>query len=290
MKNKHAFTKSKQYSNNSIDFDESDIVFTNNLEDATSDKFSGYTVHFLCYGGYCTFRMAGKNFMVEEGDFVIWTHGKLVSDVYVSPDFQVTVLYLTYHFSRRNAPNNNYEMKGHMSLLQNPVMRLTEKEKLICDNDLKQIKNRLNNSHHFYEEIMGCAVMTLVLDLYDIHARINEENPVSEQNAFLLKNFMELLETGEYKSYREVAYYASKLNVTPKYLSEVCKKVSGHPATFWIDRFTITEIVRLLRNKDISLTEISDELNFTSLSYFSRYVQRILGVPPTEYRQNMDKD
>ena len=282
--------RSKKIRNNSIDLKEADIVFSDNLEEAISDKFSEYTIHFLCYKGYCTFRMAEKDFMVKEGDFVIWTHGKLVSDVYVSNDFQVTVLYLTYHFSRRNAPNNNYEMKGHMSLLQNPVMHLTENEKLICDNDLRQIKNRLNNPHHFYEEIMGCAVMTLVLDLYDIHARINEENPVSERNAFLLKNFMELLETDEYKTYREVAHYASKLNVTSKYLSEVCKKVSGHPATFWIDRFTITEIVRLLRNKELSLTEISDELNFTSLSYFSRYVQRILGVPPTEYRQRLDKD
>jgi AraC-like DNA-binding protein len=98
------------------------------------------------------------------------------------------------------------------------------------------------------------------------------------------------LEKGEYKSNREVSLYAEKLFVTPKYLSEVCKKVSGHSATFWIDRFTITEITRQLKNKEHTLTTIAEEMNFSSISYFSRYVQRILGISPTEYRQRLDRN
>ena len=64
-----------------------------------------------------------------------------------------------------------------------------------------------------------------------------------------------------------------KFSHRPKYLSEVCKKVSGLPAAFWITRYTSLDISRLLRNRSLSFTDISDMFGFSSLSHFSRYVQ-----------------
>ena len=55
-------------------------------------------------------------------------------------------------------------------------------------------------------------------------------------------------------------------------------------ANYWINRFTILDITRLLRDKQLDLIEIADLFNFSSASYFSRYVQRYLGESPTEYR------
>lgn len=266
----------------------SDLVFSNCLDEANSDRFSRHAIHVLCKKGNCTFQMSGNSFTIKEGDFVIWTHGKLVSEISVTDDFVVTVLYVSYQFVRKNYPSNDYDIIGNLSLLQNPVLTLTHEERALCDNDLKQIANRLpDTAHAFYHELLGCLVVAFFLDLYHIHKRIYRENPVSDQNALLLRRFVELLETGEYKVNRDVAHYASKLFVTPKYLSEVCKKVSGRTATFWIDRFTIAEITRYLRDKKLTLTIISEDLNFSSISYFSRYVQRILGISPSEFRQRL---
>ena len=86
------------------------------------------------------------------------------------------------------------------------------------------------------------------------------------------------------RNHREVSYYASRLCITPKYLTEVCKKASGFTANYWIDRFTISRITHLLSDKNLTLKEISDNMNFSSLSFFSRYVQRLLKVSPSEYR------
>lgn len=88
-----------------------------------------------------------------------------------------------------------------------------------------------------------------------------------------------------YREHCEVAYYADKLCVTPKYLSEVSKKVSGYAANYWINRYTILDISRLLRDKSLSFVQISDMFGFSSLGYFSRYVQNNLGVNPTDYRE-----
>jgi AraC family transcriptional activator of pobA len=268
---------------------ESDVVFSYSLDDVGSDRFSQHAIHVLCKKGNCSFEMSGNSFKIMEGDFVIWTHGKLVSEISVSDDFNVIVLYISYQFVRKNYPNNDYDIIGNLALLQNPVLTLTDKEREICDNNLRQIAYRLpDTTHTFYHELLGCLVVAFFLDLYNIHKRIHSKNPVSDQNALLLRRFVALLETGEYKANREVAYYASKLFVTPKYLSEVCSKVSGRTATFWIDRFTIAEITRQLRDKKRTLTSISEEMNFSSISYFSRYVLRILGVSPTTYRQSED--
>ena len=151
--------------------------------------------------------------------------------------------------------------------------------------DVALISTRLECvSHHFYHEMIGCYVEAFVLDLYDFHAQLYGYSSVSKQSADIMNRFIGLLRSGQYKTHREVSFYASQLCITPKYLTEVSKKVSGFHANFWIDRFTITEITRLLSDKTLTLKEISERMNFASVSYFCRYVMRILKVTPSAYR------
>ena len=42
-----------------------------------------------------------------------------------------------------------------------------------------------------------------------------------------------------------------------------------------------------LNDERLSLTQIADLMNFTSLSYFSRYCTKHLGQSPSEYRQSL---
>lgn len=58
-------------------------------------------------------------------------------------------------------------------------------------------------------------------------------------------------------------------------------KKSGYPANYWINRYTSMDIARLLRDKSLSFVQISDMFRFSSPAYFSRYVQRTLGLNPT---------
>jgi len=100
----------------------------------------------------------------------------------------------------------------------------------------------------------------------------------------MMGRFISMLERGDYRRDREVSHYASELCVTPKYLSEVSRHITGHSAGWWINRFTILDISRQLRDRSQNISDIAEAFNFTSPSYFSRYVQRYLGESPTEYR------
>ena len=152
--------------------------------------------------------------------------------------------------------------------------------------DVDYIKSRLAlTTHRFHRDAMINAIQCLIIDLFDFHASLYGNERISSQYADIMERFLTMLERGDYRQNREINYYADKLFITPKYLSEVCKKVSGFPANYWINRFTVLDISRQLRNRKQTLTALADYYNFSSPSYFSRYVQKYLGVSPSGFRE-----
>lgn len=263
-----------------------DIIIEDALAGIGTERYADYLAHALCTGGSCSFRFNGRQFEMHEGNLMIVRKGKLVDDIDMTDDFAVKVLYVTAPFIELCTPQTNYGMKGQMSLFHNPVMHLDEGQRFVCERDFRWIEYRLGQTAHtFYRELLINAVQSAILDFFDFHSVINNEPTVSTQNASLMSRFLDMLENGDYRHNREVTYYADALCVTPKYLSEISKKVSGYPANYWINRYTSLDIARLLRDKTLTFVQISDMFHFSSPAYFSRYVQRTLGLNPTQYRE-----
>ena len=83
---------------------------------------------------------------------------------------------------------------------------------------------------------------------------------------------------------RSVEYYASKLGITPKYLSLVCKKQTGRNASKIIDDVVIGKAKELLAQPGLSILEVSERLNFVSQSFFGKYFKQRTGVSPSRYK------
>ena len=263
-----------------------DVIIENSIEGIGSPRLEDYLAHALCLGGSCSFTFNGRRFELREGDLMIVRKGKLLDDVSISPDFVVRTLYVTAPFIELCTPPTNYGMRGQLSLFLNPVMKLDSAQRFVCERDFRWMDYRLNQTDHtFYRELLMNAVQSAILDFFDFHSVITRESGVSTQNASLMSRFLDMLENGDYRHNREVTYYADALCVTPKYLSEVSKKVSGYPANYWINRYTSLDIARLLRDKSLTFVRISDMFHFSSPAYFSRYVQRNLGLNPPQYRE-----
>ena len=261
------------------------IQFFQSLSEYPFDKYADSVMHILCTAGNMSFSFQDVRYNVVPGDYVILTNPVLASGFSESDDFDAVIMSLSEAFVTSMAIQSNYGIIGHMALLLNPVMKLSAHDYRVCLEDMWRLRERLGETCHlFHEEMLGHLLLVHVLDLYDIHARCQAEHNVSERNGHLLRRFVELLYHREYIRSRSLPHYASRLCITPHYLTEVCKKVSGKPATYWIDRFTAHEIARLLLQKDIPLKEIADRMNFSSLSHFSRYVQKQLGMSPSVYR------
>lgn len=263
-----------------------DIIIADRLGVVPLDCGEEYLAHLLCLGGSCRYIFNGQEYELREGDLSIVRKRKMVRRVEPSDDFRCRIIYARPGFIELCTPQSNYGMKGSLALFLNPVMHLTPEQQIVCRRDFEYLEQRIaDTGHRFYRETLINAMQAAILDFFDFHAAIYGESEISTQSASIMNRFLKMLEEGTFREHREISYYADCLCVTPKYLSEVSKKVSGYAANYWINRYTILDITRLLRDKSLTFVQISDMFNFSSPAYFSRYVQQNLGVRPSDYRE-----
>lgn len=265
--------------------EQKDIIISDTLSGIGTEAYKGYLGHALCLDGSCRIVFNGKELEMKRGDLMIVRQGRLVQSVQADSDFRVTVIYIAAPFIELCTPQSNYGMKGQLALFLYPIMHLTQEQFEQCRRNFYNLQARMaQTAHHFYRDMIINKVQSLIIDFFDFHATLYHEQEVSTQYASIMSRFLSLLESGEYRQHREVTWYANKLCVTSKYLSEVSKSVSGYAANFWINRYTVLDISRLLRDKSLTFVQISDMFGFSSPAYFSRYVSHNLGMRPTDYR------
>lgn len=85
-----------------------------------------------------------------------------------------------------------------------------------------------------------------------------------------------------------IEFYASRLCLTPRYLSTIVKQVSGKSAKQWIDDALVTRIKIDLLHTDKPVSTIGDDMNFPNPSFFAKFFKRMTGMTPREY-QNRHK-
>lgn len=235
--------------------------------------------------GNLSFLHQATRYNAAPGDYIILPNAALAQDFAASNDFKALLFSLSPSIGNRLALRSNYGIIGHLSLLQNPVMRLAEADFMRCRTDIERLYERwLATGHYFHEEMVGHLLAAHILDLYDIHARNCLPEDFPTRAAELLRRFTEELASGSYRRYRNLDWYAEKLCVTPHYLSEICRRASGRSAGYFIDLFTLQEIARLLADKRLSVAQIAEELSFSSASYFTRYVKKHFGMSPKAFR------
>ena len=93
-----------------------------------------------------------------------------------------------------------------------------------------------------------------------------------------------------FKTQRDIGFYADKLCVTSKYLSTMLKQETGMTALDWIEKHVVLYAKSCLSSTSMTIQEISDDLDFPSQSVFGKYFKRVEGMSPKAYRQSLSKD
>ena len=219
-----------------------EVIIRNSLEGIGEGEVALHLAHILCLAGSCEINYNGDSFTIRERDCTIIRATQLVGDIQCTDDFRVEVIYIDPVFIEKATPNNNYGMRGSLSLAQNPVMHLTDEEFERCRRDFEEVgRRRLMVWHHFHDDLMLSTVQTLILDFFDFHARIGgDTSEIQSQAALTMSRFIAMLERGDYRKNREVTYYASELCIAPKYLSEISKSITGNSANWWINRASVS--------------------------------------------------
>lgn len=104
----------------------------------------------------------------------------------------------------------------------------------------------------------------------------------------LFHQFLSLLDV-HCQKHRDVAFYADKLCVTPRYLRIITNECSSFESPKEIiDKRFILEIKVLLQSTELTVQEIAEKLHFPDLSYFGRFFKRHAGLSATEYRKKVN--
>lgn len=98
-----------------------------------------------------------------------------------------------------------------------------------------------------------------------------------------IREFRSLV-ANHFREEKKVQYYASQLNVTPKYLSEFLKSETGKTAKTLINDAIYLEAKSLLKQTALNVQEISLKLGYTDASYFSKAFKKKEGISPLAYR------
>jgi AraC family transcriptional activator of pobA len=110
------------------------------------------------------------------------------------------------------------------------------------------------------------------------------DNEHHSRNVELVQNFIASLEKN-FASKKMVSDYAAELSVTPNYLNEIVKKVSGFSVSDHIKRRVVLEAKRHILYLDVSMKEIAYSLGFDDLAHFSKYFKSATGMNFSDFKK-----
>lgn len=201
--------------------------------------------------------------------------------------------YFVAHFDIDN-PDLRYSMIKNGRLIyphntsENSSLRLILNEWIF----LYDKKNTYSLSDRFLSlEILSRLMTTL--------AKISEENKENKGSMQALSIARSIAETIQHnfnlfflnenrdKNLLLMKNIYQEINISMSYGLEVFKEIYGISPKEYLDRLKFKESKRLIRNPNISIEFISEQVGYSNVSHFSRQFKKWAGVSPKIYRQNM---
>jgi len=246
-----------------------------------------YHTHIYCLQGNTRFIFNDRPFECKQGDFIFWLADNAVSGLSFSKNFKATILFVDKQLLSDNFPNLNTATDAIIHHRVNPILHPDKINKERILNNFQSLYTKsLEANNRFYDEILKLQMQLFILEMWDIFMDQLERRNRTMQSGTLYERFINLLEVHCMKN-REVQFYSDQLHITAKYLNQICKINTGITASQWIQRYAKDRIVLMLENKNLNISEIADQMGFSSHSFFTRYVKKLLGASPRAYRDRV---
>jgi len=202
-----------------------------------------------------------------------------------SPDYSVTLLVHSPAFCEelktKRLSHDRY--KFHRV----PACPLTEEEMTQFMKAVDMLEHICNASLQRYplRHEMLIAQTNVMTEMINSYRREIDEKAVRENNKYgLFNDFCDLLAM-HYREQHEVAFYADKLHLSPRYFSVLIKETVGISASDYIEEYIVTRAKEILSTRpDLSVQQISYLLGFSESPSFCRFFKRVTGRTPSDYR------
>lgn len=266
------------------------IIDNSNVTDTlnTSPIKSEWFVALLCIEGESTIYINNEMYSIHKNDILLCHPQTIFEHKITNLDFKYCGFCLSPEYVKQISLISSNSWNAILFIENNPIIALDENESSLFLQYYNLIRSKFETeSQHHLKQLIDMLLQAFIYEFHDsMEKRIKIDPPQYNSADNLFISFLDIL-INSYPKQRSVSYYAEKLFVTPKYLSAICKEISGETASDLITRYVKKDIENLLKQPNKTIKEIANELDFANLSFFGKYVKRIFGVSPKEYRENI---
>ncbi|MGG5507965.1 MULTISPECIES: helix-turn-helix transcriptional regulator [unclassified Myroides] len=245
-------------------------------------QFDGLLLSF-CSKGSLRIDINFQAYTISQGDWAVVLPQLLLDPQEVSDDLELTSILMSLDFISaypilREFITNN-EVRHH------PVICPRQQNNHPLESFLHILENYyLRQTLQHKKNIIQYVIFALITALSDSYQTLCEQRGIVKTRKAQLVDDFYLLLSQHYKTERQAAFYAEELHLSPQYLTTLVKKETRHSLTHWIEHAVILHAKSLLKSSDLSINEISSELNFADTSLFCRYFKRCTQWTPARFR------
>lgn len=244
----------------------------------------------LCTEGFFHIKVNGKVQRISRGDILICPPGVELGTPHSTQKYDIRILGMSYVRFLQGVRSGRSVWTIMMYARTNPVFHLDRSDMELTECYYQVIRRKMATARSFYydeimQSLMQCAIYEICVVLNRSLGTPDNEGSSTRKDV-IFKKFVELLAESEGKV-RSVNEFASRLCVTPKYLSAVTLSISGMSALELILQNAAHIIRHELEFSASSITEISDRFGFPDLSVFGKFVKSRLGASPRRIRAGL---
>lgn len=232
-----------------------------------------------------------KPYVVRKNMLYMLMERHIINDISASEDFRGYHIVVEHDFFKKSHGEEKPPLGMVFNVGRNdPVIKPEERDfEMLIEGIQKLIYDMQKAEHSYHSKMIQNGLANLTFDIWDM---MKQKSDMSEsalkQNVYdeITVRFFDLL-FKHHKKEHEVSFYADQLNITPIYLSRAIKQITGKPTIKIISDVVLMEAKISLRNPQMNIQQIADNLNFSDQASFSKFFKKHTGESPMEYRKSL---
>lgn len=172
----------------------------------------------------------------------------------------------------------------------NKALFLSDKEEEIVLNLFKSIEQECaNNIDKFSQDVLIANIELLLvhIDRYYNRQFLTRKN-ISNDTLSKMEEILNRYFEAEHTQLPTVQYIADQLNLSPTYLSDLLKNLTGLTAQQHIHEKLIEKAKELLFTSNLSVSEIAYQLGFEFPQSFNKLFKKKTNLTPLEFKQSFN--
>ena len=245
-----------------------------------------HTLIFVTEGAYRT-KIGFKEYTITPNNILVIQAGAVFS----TEDISKNVKGYTCHFHTdilvREFGNRSLVSDFHFLNNGNyPIIQINQDSKHAILNVFQRLVTEFKSDEKPNPDIVHAYLYTLLTELKILYGIKN----LNSQNAsYHITTQFRILANKKAKDNLKVADFAKLMNISPNHLNKSVRTTTSKSASKIIEEIKLIEIKYLLYQSNLSISEISYEMGYLDVSYFTRFFKKCEGVSPKAFRILIEK-